>query len=215
MAAHAPLWTAPRRTPCRRARSAQPRLEILIGARQGRALVALQQTGPGALRHCADGPQQGSAGGPTPRWGAGPGPQAGPPVALDVRALERWGLGQARSRACAPALGGTHQGPPRSGVGSPLVPPGWETCAGGRPGPLFATRANAARGALRRAWRGRPAAARGGGPAAVRARRTARPSPRRRSALAAVRSSPWGSRGRPPIGANLLVEKCLSYAYAA
>jgi hypothetical protein len=157
-----------------RARRAKKLLQIIIGAGEIGHAVAVTQARPVAPADLQQGPD---------RWCEAPGcglrlphgseqpVQPSPPGcrrALGVIVQDRRG-------AMHPALGHPHRGPQGSRRVQPAPEDRLQTPEGLGHGPLFATRSRLWALALRRSGSWRPAAAKGGRPASVRALRTARP----------------------------------------
>jgi hypothetical protein len=92
-------------------------LQIIISPREVRDPIAMKQTGPGALRHCAAVREHGSQSGTTQRLVTRHGPQQGPQVALDASTIELLGIRAYLDCTFNPAVGRTDQWPELSGLG--------------------------------------------------------------------------------------------------
>src|SRR5207244_10956219 len=98
--------------------------------------------------------------------------------------------------AMDPAIGHTHLGPQRRRRVQPTPQDRPQAPEGGGQGPLFSTRSKRWVMALRRSWRWRPAAAKGGRPSSVLALRTALRYARVTSGSGLVGLATAGARGR-------------------
>ena len=76
------------------AMGAEKLLQILVGTREVRHLIARKEPGPVALRHCAEVREQGSQNGTAQMLVTRHGLSQGPQVALDASAIELWGIGE-------------------------------------------------------------------------------------------------------------------------
>jgi hypothetical protein len=188
---------ASRSAPLMRALGTNKLRQSMMGTGQIRDALTTKQAWPGAP---ADLQQVCHRGGEGPGLGLrlphGPAQPWPPPPHRCLRAL-RVRMQEVR-RAMDPVRGSTHRGPQRRGRVQPVPQDRLQAPAGLGPGPLCSTRSRLGARAVRRSWRGRPAAAQGGRPSSGRALRTALQSPRMPSASGAVRPATARARGRPP-----------------
>ena len=95
-------------------------LQIIMGPREVRNLIAMKETGPVALGHFAEMREHGSQSGTTQLLVTRHGPQQRSQVALDASPIELGGIREYLGCPFDPAVGRTDQGPELSGVGEPL-----------------------------------------------------------------------------------------------
>src|SRR5215470_1271441 len=93
------------------AMGAEKLLQIIVGTREVRHVIARKETGPGALRHVADVREPGSQRGTAQLLVTRHGPAQGPQVALDASAIALWGMGEYLGCTFDPARGHAYQRP--------------------------------------------------------------------------------------------------------
>lgn len=178
---------APCGTPFRVAMGAKKLLERAIRAGEISKMIAGPQARPGAAGALGDVGQHGSEGRGTAAWVCRHGAAPGPHVTFATIPSEGFGLGQSLGDPLHPGRGSSYHGPQASGVPSPFVDEALEPWKDLGQRPLFSTRSSEPAMALRRVWRVRPEASKGGRPSSVRALRTARQEPRITSAAGSGR----------------------------
>jgi len=87
------------------AMGAEKLLQIIVGTREVRHLIAMKEPGPVALRHCAEVREHGSQNGTAQLLVTRQGPEQGPQVALDASPIELLGIGEYLGCTFDPALG--------------------------------------------------------------------------------------------------------------
>src|SRR5262245_6658556 len=203
-------------TPCGatvvRAIRPEQRLEIMSGPGQLRPRLAGQASGPVTAGDLPAVRQRGCTGARR-RLGSCPRAPPGPEAALPRPRLRLGWVAEEVGGLRDPAIPSLDLGPYRSRV--PQAPRQQarqpRSCLG--QGPLCATRSRRAVMAGRRAGRVSPEAARGGRPAAVRARRTAPQAPRPPAASGALRPARRRALGRPP--RTRFVRACVAWRTAS
>ena len=172
-------------------------LQIIIGAGEIRAAMAVEKPGPitaADLEKVVDGGGQRARFGVVPRHRPEEPSQAPLPHCRTVLVV----VVQDMDRPMAPAIGDADGGPESGRCRAALVEKGVEAPERLGHDPLFSPRSRLSEMAVRRAGSVSPDAASGGRPLSVRALRTALQEPRTTSAAWSVRPSNCPSRGRTP-----------------
>src|SRR5215831_12403664 len=185
---HAPLVVAMR---------AKVLLQVVIGPRQLRDLIAMEQAWPVTARNLEEVRQRRGerpGGSLVPRHRAQQAAQA----TLHSRSCALLFIGEDVGSPIDPAIGDAHGGPQGGGRRQAPLEDTLQPSEGLWQGPLFSTRSRLSAMAPRRSWSLRPEATTGGRPSFVRALRTARQYPLMTSASGSVRPESWRSMGRTP-----------------